>query len=95
MSTQRKRHSAEFKAKVALEAFKGMKTVPELARDHQVHPTQINQWRKQLREGAPSLFEGRQPTAGTDEAERAMLYEKIGRLNMELDWLKKKVEATG
>ncbi len=59
MSKQRKRHSAEFKAKVALEAFKGLKTVPELARDHQVHPTQINQWRKPLREGAPSLFGGR------------------------------------
>jgi transposase-like protein len=56
MSKPRKQHSAEFKAKVALEALKELKTVPELAREYTVHPTQINQWKKHLREGAPSLF---------------------------------------
>ena len=95
VSKQRKRHSAEFKAKVALEALKGLKTAQELARDYQVHPTQINQWKKQLREGVSSVFGGGERSAAADEAERAALYEKIGRLNMELDWLKKKVDAAG
>jgi transposase-like protein len=92
MSKPCRRHSAEFKAKVALEALKGLKTAQELARDYQVHPTQINQWKKQLREGATTLFGGGQRLAVAEEVERAALYEKIGRLNMELDWLKKKVE---
>ena len=93
MSKQRKQHSAEFKAKVALEALKELKTVPELAREYTIHPTQINQWKQHLREGAPSLFgrAGRSPE-GTDPAVVTTLYEKIGRLNMELDWLKKKVD---
>jgi transposase-like protein len=52
----RKHHSAEFKAKVALEALKGMKAINELAREHGVHPTQINQWKKQAQEGLSSLF---------------------------------------
>ena len=93
MSKPRKQHSAEFKAKVALEALKELKTVPELAREYTVHPTQINQWRKHLRESAPSLF-GRAGRAseGPDPAVITALYEKIGRLDMELDWLKKKVD---
>jgi transposase-like protein len=93
MSKQRKQHSAEFKAKIALEALKELKTVPELAREYTIHPTQINQWKKHLREEAPSLF-GRAGRAaeGTDPAVVTTLYEKIGRLNMEVDWLKKKVD---
>jgi transposase-like protein len=93
MSKPRKQHSAEFKAKVALEALKELKTVPELAREYTVHPTQINQWKKHLRESAPRVF-GRAGGAseGTDPALVTALYEKIGRLKMELDWLKKKVD---
>ena len=93
MSKQRQQQSAEFKAKVALEALKEVKTVPELAREYTVHPTQINHWKKHLREGAASLFgrAGRAPE-GTDPAVVTALYEKIGRLNRELDWLKKKVD---
>jgi len=92
VSKQRKQHSAEFKAKVALEALKELKTVPELAREYVIHPTQINQWKKHLREEAPSLFGRTGRTAeGTDPAVVTTLYEKIGRLNMELDWLKKKL----
>jgi transposase-like protein len=93
MSTLRQQHSAEFKAKVALEALKELKTVPELAHEYTVHPTQINQWKKHLREGAPSLF-GRagRSAEGLEAAVVTALYEKIGRLNMELDWLKKKVD---
>ena len=93
MSTIRKQHSAEFKAKVALEALKELKTVPELAREYTVHPTQINQWKKRLREGAPSLYgPGGAAVEGVEAAVVTALYEKIGRLNMELDWLKKKVD---
>ena len=93
MGKQRKRHSAEFKAKVALEAYRGLKTVPELAREYEVHPTQINHWKKQLRDGVASLFgRGHSAADAGQEAELAALYEKIGRLNMELDWLKKKVD---
>ena len=96
MSRQRQQHSAEFKARVALEALKELKTVPELAREYSVHPTQINHWKKHLREGAPSLF-GRagRTSEGTDTAVVTTLYEKIGRLDMELDWLKKKVDRVG
>jgi transposase-like protein len=70
-----------------------LKTVPELAREYAIHPTQINQWKKHLREEALSLF-GRAGRAadGTDPAVVTMLYEKIGRLNRELDWLKKKAD---
>lgn len=94
MGKPRKRHSAEFKAKVALEAYRGLKTAQQLARDYEVHPTQINQWKKQLREGVASLFRRGQDTAEAgQEAELTALYEKIGRLNMELDWLKKKADG--
>ena len=78
MSKPRKQHSAEFKAKVALEALKELKTVPELAREYTVHPTQINHWKKHLREGVPSLFgrTGRTPE-GTEPTVITALYEKI------------------
>jgi transposase-like protein len=96
MRSQRKRHSGEFKAKVALEALKGLKTVQELAKEYGVHPTQIGQWKQRLKAEAPGLF-GRAQGVGASEqeAEVAVLYEKIGRLNMEVDWLKKKVAAVG
>jgi putative transposase len=90
MSQKRKRHSAEFKAKVALEAVKGLKTSSELAREYQVHPTQISQWKRQLLDMLPEVFNTGKttPEAATQEA-TAPLYEEIGRLKMELDWVKK------
>jgi len=94
MSKPRKQHSAEFKAKVALDAYRGLKTAQQLAHDYAVHPTQINQWKKQLRDGVASLFRRGQDRAEAGQAaELTALYEKIGRLNMELDWLKKKVDG--
>ena len=79
------------KAKVALEAVKGMKTVNEIAQEYGVHPTQINQWKKELLENACSLFEGKRgPKAINGQSDSDRLYAKIGQLNMELDWLKKK-----
>ena len=96
MSGQRKRHSAEFKAKVALEAVKGLRTVQQLAKEHGVHPTQISQWKQKLKAEASGLFgRGQTSSASEQEAEIAALYEKIGRLNMEVDWLKKKVSSVG
>ena len=92
MGQKRKQHSAEFKAKVALEALKGLKTVTELGSEYAVHPTQISQWKRQLQSGAQELFgQSRSREASDQEATQAKLYEEIGRLKMELDWIKKTV----
>jgi transposase-like protein len=96
MTGKRKRHAAAFKAKVALEAAKQTKTVAELAKTFQVHPVQISQWKKQLLDGAESLFrDGRRRDAEDGQAIQAELYERIGRLNMEVEWLKKSVARCG
>ena len=88
----RRRHSAEFKFQVALEAAKGLKTINVLASEFSVHPNQISQWKRELLDSGEHLF---QAAAGRDqraqEARQAELYEQIGRLKMELEWLKKKV----
>lgn len=91
MSAKRKRHSAEFKAKVALDAVRGTKTINEIASEYGVHPTQIGQWKKQLQAGVREVFSGRHAkNAVREEVLTAGLYEEIGRLKMELEWLKKK-----
>jgi len=96
MSRKRRLFEASFKARVALDAVRGLKTVSELATLHKVHPSQIVAWKKQLLEGAGTLFEGPvSKKAVGDEPSAAELYEQIGRLKMELDWLKKKVAADG
>jgi transposase-like protein len=87
----RKVFSGEFKAKVALEAVRGIKTVNEIAQDFGVHPTQVGQWKRELQEQAASLFEVRRGVRPVDQsASPERLYSEIGRLKMELDWLKKK-----
>lgn len=92
MGQKRKSHSKEFKAKVALEAVKGMHSLSELASRHKVHPTQIAQWKRQLLESAPSVFERSRRDGGSDgEALTAPLYQEIGRLKMEVDYLQKKL----
>jgi len=91
MSNKRKVHKPEFKAKVAQEAIRGMKTSSELASHFQVHPTQISSWKKQALEGLPDSFrQNRHTKQVSEQALTAPLYEEIGRLKMELDWLKKK-----
>ena len=96
MAGARKRHSASFKAKVALEAAKQTRTLAELAKAYQVHPVQISQWKKQLLDGAESLFQdGRRRERDENQAVQAELYERIGRLNMEVEWLKKSVARFG
>jgi transposase-like protein len=89
--TQRKRYSAEFKARVALEALKGYKTINELASTYGVHPTQIAQWKKLLERELPQIFSSRRERREPEhEAVQAQLYQQIGQLKVEVDWLKKK-----
>jgi transposase-like protein len=96
MAGQRKHYSAGFKAQVAIAALKGDKTVNQLAGEHSVHPTLIHTWKKQLLGGAEDLFSGGRPQDGTDHAAlEAQLFEQIGRLEMELDWVKKKSARLG
>jgi putative transposase len=93
MATKRKRYTAAFKAQVALAALKGDKTVGELASQYGVHPTLIHDWKRQLLAGAEQVFADGAPagTAADAEAQKAQLFEQIGRLKMELEWLEKKV----
>ena len=91
MGRKRRSSSAGFKAKVALAAAKGDKTLSELASQYEVYPNQISAWKKQLTEGMSDLFEdGRKRQPAEEVADAAQLYEQIGRLKVELDWLKKK-----
>jgi transposase-like protein len=89
MQQQRKRYSADIKAKVALEAIKGHKTANEIASDYGVHPTQIAQWKKQVLDEVPHIFSAQERREKSDEALIATLYQEIGQLKVELDWLKK------
>jgi putative transposase len=87
-----KRHSAEFKFKVALEAAKGTKTLSELAQEYQLHPSQISEWKRQLLAEGVSIFSTRSARQQREQAAlETQLYEQIGRLKVELEWLKKKV----
>jgi transposase-like protein len=91
MTTTRKQHSPQFKARVVIEAIRGQKTLSQLASQFKVHPIQIAKWRKSALEQMPELFvDGRKRRAQSGETDNA-LYEEIGRLKVELDWLKKKV----
>jgi putative transposase len=96
MAGKRKVHTAAFKAQVALAAHKGDRTVNELAGHYGVHSTLIHGWKKQLITGAQAIFAGPAKAASADaEARQAELYEQIGRLKRELEWLKKKVAPFG
>lgn len=92
MSKKRRRFSKEFKAKVALEALRERETLSELAKRYELHPNQIISWKKVLQSEMSELFARKNEQKGTDfEAENKRLYEEIGRLKMERDWLKKKL----
>jgi len=94
LTRMRKTHDAAFKAKVALEAVKGEKTLSQIAGEFSVHPNQIRQWRTHLLEALPELFSGRRPQQEKAHEElEAELYRRIGQLQMELEWLKKKSQT--
>jgi transposase-like protein len=92
MEKKRKQHSAEFKFKVALEAVKEQKTLSQLGSEYELHPTQISEWKQHLLNGGATVF-GKGGSKEEKEQSRVEmeLYEQIGRLKMELEWVKKKV----
>jgi len=95
-AAKRKTYTASFKAKVGLEAIRGVKTANEIGREYGIHPVQVGQWKKEIQEQAGTLFEtkrGRKKAADI-EADTERLYSEIGRLKVELDWLKKKSGAS-
>lgn len=92
MGKQRQNHSDSFKAKVALDAIRGVKTLAQLSSEHRVHQSQICVWKKLLQSNAADLFASGSRGGGKSEEElTAPLYEQIGRLQMDLQWLKKKL----
>ena len=96
MRKKRQQYSAEFKAKVALEAIKGVRTVNEIGAHYEVHPTQVSQWKKQAVEHLRAAFEdGRKGQERADEELQNVLYQQIGQLKVELDWVKKKAGLLG
>ncbi len=87
----RKNYSGEFKAKIAIEALKGDRTLSELSSKYEVHPNQIRLWKQKLIESLPGIFSNRRKQKRDDGEElKARLYQEIGQLKVELDWLKKK-----
>ena len=88
---KRRLHSPEFKARVVLAALRGDRTLGELASTFGVYPVQITQWKKQALAALPDAFGKRRDTEAEDhEALKAALYQEIGQLKVELDWLKRK-----
>ena len=91
MTKKRKKYSSQFKFKVALEAVKGVETINAIASKHSVHPNQVSAWKKRLLEEGESVFgQDAVRQLRDQEARETELYEQIGRLKMELEWLKKK-----
>jgi putative transposase len=92
MTEKRRQFTAKLKFQVALEALKELKTINEIASAHEVHPTQVKQWKKQLQEEGASVFSDKgSKTEQVQTEKETRLYEQIGRLKVENDWLKKKV----
>jgi transposase-like protein len=97
MKAKRRRHEPEFKARVALEAIKGIKTIQQIAKDFDVHPVQVSDWKKNMLEGAPDVFtSGKSKNKSGDfEKERSKLHAKIGEQAIALDFLTKKSKQLG
>jgi transposase len=91
MKRHRRQFSADWKAKIALEAIKGQRTIQEIASHYEVHPNLVTHWKKELLERAAEIFlSGKTTEAKADEELKAELYQQIGKLQVEVDWLKKK-----
>jgi transposase-like protein len=97
MKAKRRRHEPEFKARVALEALKGIKTIQQIAKDFDVHPVQVSDWKKAMTEGATGIFgRGLEKADAEDfERQRDELHAKIGQLTVEVDFLRKKSKQLG
>ena len=96
MGKERKQYQAAFKSKVALEAIKGVRTVNEIATHYGVHPTQVAQWKKQALEHLQEAFsDGRKRHERAEVELQSELYQQIGQLKVELDWVKKKAGLLG
>ncbi len=99
MKAKRRRHDATFKARVALEALKGTKTVQQIAKEFDLHPVQVSEWKKVMQERAANVFErGAASGSAGEEAfdtERAALHSKIGELTIKVDFLTKKSKQLG
>lgn len=98
MKKNRRKFTPEFKARVALEAAKGVKTISEIASEEQLHPVQISKWKKELLTGASTVFESGSSIRNTEdvaEEKQAQLERKIGQLTVEVDWLRKKSKELG
>lgn len=97
MNAKRRRHDPEFKARVGLEALKGIKTIQQIAKEFEVHPVQVSDWKKIIQEGVSGVFERGAAGAGVDnfEREREQLHAKIGDLTVKLDFMTKKSKQLG
>ena len=96
MKKQRRKHSAEFKAQVALEAIRGVKTLSEIAREFEIHPVMVGNWKREMLEHLPELFDSKRPRKDKDvKLEKAKLHQKVGQLSMEVDFLVKKCKQLG
>jgi transposase-like protein len=97
MKAKRRRHEPEFKARVALEALKGIQSIQQIAKDFDIHPVQVSDWKKAMIEGATGVFgPSREKAAGEDfERQRDELHAKIGQLTVEVDFLRKKSKQLG
>jgi len=94
MPKKRRSYTPEFKFRIALEALKGMETIVQIGQKHQVHPNQVRAWKKQLQEEGSQVFsKDHYPIEKAQQRQEEALYEQIGRLQMELTWLKKKAAS--
>lgn len=96
MKKQRRKHTAEFKARVAIESIQGLKTLSEIAKEYEVHPVMVGNWKKEMLERLPELFQAQ--NAKKDQAadkEKEELHRKVGQLTMEVDFLEKKCKQLG
>ena len=96
MKRQKRKHSPEFEAQVALEAIKGERTLSEIARGFEIHPVMIGKRKKEMLENLPDIFAKKHPKKNSnEEREKAQLHQKVGQLSMELDFLEKKCKQLG
>lgn len=97
MKAKRRRHEPEFKARVALEALKGIKTIQQIAKEFDIHPVQVSDWKKVMTEGVSGIFGSTREKADTEDFERQRdeLHAKIGQLTVEVDFLRKKSKQLG